>query len=138
MHVVGKKVGKICRKAITDAFFPICAPRLGEGRVDSLFWWGVYPIEEGSSNVLACRGSPHPQFCFLVGHPDLPIKKTLRRVLGLLTVMILKRVRENIFFQSNKFTTCKNEDGNKVKNYSMVFSLLKIIHSFQDKKHLRT
>ena len=34
----------------------------------------------------------------LVENPDLPIKKTLRRKLGLLTVMILKRVTENIFF----------------------------------------
>ena len=34
----------------------------------------------------------------LVENPDLPIKKTLRRKLGLLTVMILKRVTESIFF----------------------------------------
>ena len=67
-----------------------------------------------------------------VGHPDLTIKKTLRRVLGLLTVMILKSVIEGIFFQSNKFTACKVKDEKEVANCLMVFSLLKIINPFDD------
>ena len=69
-----------------------------------------------------------------MGHHDLPIKKTLRRVLGLLTVMILKRVIQSIFFQSNKFTGCKVNDEEEVANYLIVFNLLKIIHPFQGKK----
>ena len=69
-----------------------------------------------------------------MGHHDLPIKKTLRRVLGLLTVMILKRVSQSIFFQSNKFTGRKVNDEEEVANYLIVFNLLKIIHPFQGKK----
>ena len=65
-----------------------------------------------------------------MGHHDLPIKKTLRRVLGLLTVMILKRVSQSIFFQSNKFTGRKVNDEEEVANYLIVFNLLKIIHPF--------
>ena len=45
-----------------------------------------------------------PKFPPLVGHPDLLIRKTLMRVVGLLTVMILKRVSESIFFQIKRFT----------------------------------
>ena len=69
-----------------------------------------------------------------MGHHDLPIKKTLRRVLGLLTVMILKRVSQSIFFQSNKFTGRKVNDEEEVANYLIVFNLLKIIYPFQGKK----
>ena len=69
-----------------------------------------------------------------MGHHDLPIKKTLRRVLGLLTVMILKRVSQSIFFQSNKFTGRKVNDEEEVANYLIVFNLLKIINPFQGKK----
>ena len=42
---------------------------------------------------------PQKKFFFLAGHPDLPKGKTLRKVLDQLTVMILKRVSENISFQ---------------------------------------
>ena len=74
----------------------------------------------------------------LVGNPNLPIRKTLRSVLGLLTAMILKRVSESIFFQSNIFTACKVKDGNDAAKSLMVLNLLNIIHSFENKKHLRT
>lgn len=47
----------------------------------------------------------------LVGHTDLPKRKTQRMVLGLVAVIILKRNRLN-----------------------MVLNLLKIIHSFQGNK----
>ena len=78
------------------------------------------------------------QFLSLVGHLDLPMRKTLRSVLGLLTIMILKRVSDSIFFQSNKFTACKVKDEKVVANSLMTFNLGKIIHSFQSKKHFRT
>ena len=45
---------------------------------------------------------------------------------------------ESIFFQSNKFTACKIKDEKEVANSLMAFNLLKIIHSFQGKKNLRT
>ena len=44
------------------------------------------------------------------------MRETPRRVLDLLTVMILKRVSESIFFQSNKFTACKVKDEKEVAN----------------------
>ena len=50
-----------------------------------------------------------------MGHPDLPIRKNLRNVVRLLNVMILKIVRESIFFQSNIFAACKIKDGKEVK-----------------------
>ena len=55
----------------------------------------------GKFKLLGLQGDPPPQFPRLVGHPDLPMRKTLR-VVGLLTVMI--------FFQRKKFTACKIKD----------------------------
>ena len=52
-----------------------------------------------------------------------------------LTVMILKRVSESIFFQINKFTACKFTK--EVANSLMAFNLLKIIHPFQGKQYLK-
>ena len=81
--------------------------------------------------LLGLQADPPPQFSCLVGHPDLSMKKTLR-VVGLLTVMI--------FFQSKKFTASKIKDE-KVETifyFLIVFNLLKIIHLFESKKHLRT
>ena len=45
-----------------------------------------------------------------MGHLHLPIRKTPKRVLDPLTIMILKRVSESIFFQINKITACKFKD----------------------------
>ena len=59
-------------------------------------------------------------------------------MLGLFNEMILKRVNESIYFQSNQFRTCKVKDEKEVANSLMAFNLLKIIHPFQGKKHLRT
>ena len=56
-------------------------------------------------------------------------------MLGLLTIMILKRVSE--IFQSNKFTACKVKYEKEVVNYLMAFNLLKIIQPFQGKKNLK-
>ena len=50
--------------------------------------------------------------------------------------MILKKVSGSIFFQRNKFITCKIKNGKKVANSLMVFNLQKIIHPFQGNKHL--
>ena len=93
------------------------------------FLVGMSSTEGESSNFWAYRGTP--QFPPLVGHPNLTIRKTLRRVLGLLTVMILKGVSESIFFQSNKFTACKVKDEKDVVNSLIKLNLLNIIHSLR-------
>ena len=89
---------------------------------------GVIPNGRGRFEILDVRLDP-PHVPPLKENPDLPISKTLRSVLGLLTVMILKRVSESIFFQSNKFTVCKVRDGKEAKCL-MVFNLYKIIYPF--------
>ena len=96
MHASGKIFGKICLKAIRDTFsqYVIC------DQGDSIFLVGVISNRRGKFKLFGFQGDP-PKFPPLVGHPDLPIRKTLRRVLEALTVMILKRVNESIFFQVN-------------------------------------
>ena len=86
----------------------------------------------GNFKLLDLQGdTPPPQFPRLVGYLDLPMRKT-QRVVGLLTVMIS--------FQIKKFTACKIKDKKEetIFYFLMVFNLLKIIHPFESKKHLRT
>ena len=125
--------GKIFLKAIRDTFF---------SNMQSVFRDRGTPFFSGDDIQQKMKvqtswlaGRP-PKFLPLVGNSDLPIRKTLKRVLDSLTVMILKRVSESIFFQINKFTACKFTK--EVANSLMAFNLLKIIHPFQGKKHLRT
>ena len=96
----------------------MCGLWSGEGQGD-IFWWGIQKL-----------------FC-LVEHPDLLIRKSLRWVLVLLTVMILKIVIESIFFQNTKFIAYTFKDEKEVANSLMAFNLLKIIHPFQGKKHFK-
>ena len=63
---------------------------------------GVVVISSGGGmfkNLGLLSGSS-PQFSPFVGHPDLSIERALRRVFGLLSVMILKIMSESIFPQS--------------------------------------
>ena len=86
----------------------------------------------GNFKFLDLQGDPLlSQFIGLVEYPDLPMRKALR-VVSLLTVMI--------FFQGKKFTACKIKDEKEetIFYFLMVFNLLKIIHPFESKKHLRT
>ena len=92
--------------------------------------------QKGKFQTFWLSGTAH-NFPPLVGHPNFPIMKTFRRVLDPLTVMILKRVSEGIFFHINIFTACKFKDKKEVANSSMASNLLKIIHLFQGKKDLR-
>ena len=135
MHSSGKIFDKICLKAIrnTNMFFQYVVCDQGTRRFN--FSVGVVSNRKGKFKLFALQGDP-PQFFPLVGNLDLLLRKTLRRVLDPLTVMILKRMSENIFFQINKFTACKFTK--EVANSLMAFNLLKIIHPFQGKKHLRT
>ena len=75
-----------------------------EGTGGLNFLVGVIFNRRGKFKLFGLQGDSPPQFFFLVGHTGLPIRKTLRRVLDLLTVMISKRVSESIFFPINEFT----------------------------------
>ena len=116
MHAAGKMFVKTYLKAIRDTFFPnmrnfpICYIFIQlKGKVETF--------------RLAGRPSPSP-FPYLSGTSWSPH--------GLLTVMI--------FFQSKKFTACKIKDEKEetIFYFLMMFNLLKIIHPFESKKHLRT
>ena len=117
-------------------FFPICGLLSGERQTGPDFLVGAISNRKGKFIVLGLQGNPH-QLSPLAGHPDLPIMKTLMRVVALLPVMTFKRVR-SIFFQSKKLTVCKVKDEKEVTNFLIVLNLLKIIHPFEGKKHLRT
>ena len=104
-----------------------------------LFLVGVISSKRQKFKLLGFQGSPHPascQFPPLTGHHNLPLGKTLRTVLGLLAVMVLKRVSEIIFFWSNKFTACKVKDEKEKKSLSW-HSIYRRL-SIQGKKPLRT
>ena len=104
MHAAVKSYGKICLKAIGDTFFLICGLWSGEGQ-GTYFLGGDNIQQKGKVQTFGLAGRPPPpslQFSLLEGHPDLPIKKTLIRAVGLLTVMILERVSESIFLQHVK------------------------------------
>ena len=75
-----------------------------EGTGGLNFLVGVIFNRRGKFKLFGLQGDSPPQFFFLVEHAGLPIRKTLRRVLDLLTVMISKRVSESISFQINEFT----------------------------------
>ena len=73
-----------------------------------------------------------------VSNPNPPTKNTLMSVLDVITVVILKRVRETIFFQSSKFIVCEVKDRKGVAKSLMVFNLRKVIRPFESRKYLRT
>ena len=101
IYATDKFFGKICLKTIRDTFFsPICGLQSVERHGGSKFWWGDDIQQKGKVQTYGFAGIPPPllQFPPLVGHPGLPIRKTLRRVLVLFTVIILKRVSESIYF----------------------------------------
>ena len=117
-----KFLNKNCLKAIRDSIFSnmwsvIRGQFFGEGDIGRLP--NSFPYRDIVSGIL-------------------PIRKTLRKVLDLLNLMMLKRLSESIFFQTHKFPVCKVKGRIQVANCLMAFNLLKIVHPFQAKKHLRT
>ena len=85
----------------------------------------------GKFKLLDLQGDRHPpQFHRLVGYLDLPMRKILR-VVDLLTVMI--------FFQSKSLqhVKLKMKKEETIFYFLMVFNLVKIIHPFESKKHLK-
>ena len=137
MFVSGKIFDRICLKAVRDTFFPPQYIEFDQETGGLNFLVVVISNRKAKFKLVSLLRDPL-NFPSLVGHPDLPIRKTLRRVLDLLTIMILKKVSESIFFQINIFTACKFKDKKEVTNFLMVFNLLKIIHPFQGKKDLKT
>ena len=97
-----------------------------------------YIQQNGHAENFVLDGDSLPDAPPLVGNPNIPIRKIQGIKLVLLNVMILKRESESIFFQSNEFTACKVKDGKLLVKSLMVFNLLKILHPFLGKKHLRT
>ena len=92
MCTTGKLSGKICLKAVRDFLhqYVVCnqgrdgVKHEGKGE-NSIFWWG---------------GSEPSQVPPLVANPNLLQTNTLRGVLGLITVIILKRIKEKEYFLS--------------------------------------
>ena len=123
MYAAGKIFVKTYLKVIRDTFFPICGI--------SQYVIFLSNRREKFRFLDLQRDPPPPQFPCLVGYSDLPMRKTVR-VVGLVTAMI--------FFQSKKFTACKikGEKEETIFYFLIMFNLLKIIHPFESKKHLRT
>ena len=118
MRAAGRIFGKKLEILIRDTFFfqyVVCDQERDGG---TRFFYGGDIQQKGKVQT----------FSLLVGHPDLPVRKTLMRMLGMLTVIVLKRVSESIFFQSNKFTACKVIDEKEVTNSLMVFNRRLSIH----------
>ena len=99
------------------------------------FLVGRHATEGGGSKFWAWDPSPIPP---LVANPDRRIKNILRSVLGMITLIVSKRVRKSIFFQSNKFTASNIKDEKEVTKFLVVFNLHNVIHPSQGKKYLRT
>ena len=74
----------------------------------------------------------------LVTNPDLSKNCTMGSVLGLITVIILVKLREIVFFQTNKFTAYKVRRRKEVAKYLMVLNLYMFIHPFKSKTYLRS
>ena len=106
------------------------------GREELNLLVGVISNRRGKLKLLGLQG--HPHFHAIARNLNLPLRKTRRKVFDLLTVIVLKRVRESNFSQIIKYTACKINEEKKIANYLMGFNSLKIIHVFQGKKHLRT
>ena len=53
----------------------------------------------------------------LVANSDLLIKNAMERALSVIAVRNVKKVRESIFFQSSRFTTCKVRDRKLVAQF---------------------
>ena len=120
MHTTGKMFDKIYLTAIRDTIFQyvVCSQREGEGEAWQkvrAFGFLVGRFRAVSSLSLSCKSWSL-------------IENTLRSVLCLITVIILKRVREIIYLQSNKFTACKVRDEKVVAKFLMTFNLQLSIH----------
>ena len=92
------------------SFYAVCAQK---GDAETRFFSGSGIQQKGEVQTFSYAGKVRGGggggggggFPPLVANSDLPIRKILMRVVGLLTVM--ERVSQSIFFQSKGFTACK-------------------------------
>ena len=109
MHAASKVFAKVCLQVIRDTFFANMWS-VTRGGVSGLSF-----LVQQNGKVPSFGPEWRPPKCTpLMGHLDLHIKKTLRSVFGLLTVMILKKVSQILLFQQNKFTAYKVKDEKEV------------------------
>ena len=81
MHASGKTFDRICLKTVTDTFFSAYGVCSGDRRTQSFGRGDIQQKVKFWTFWLAGRPTKlYP----LVAHPDLSIRKTLRRVLDLL------------------------------------------------------
>ena len=99
MRIPGKMFGKICLKAFRNTFFPNMWSVIRGGKKGLTFWWKVISNRRGKFKLLGLQGELPPSPSPLVRHPNFPIRKILRRVLGLLT-MFLENVSVRISFKA--------------------------------------
>ena len=133
ISTTGKYFDKICLEANRDIFCPIGGLPLREERKEK---WAkerrlncLVELTSNRSVRLKIMGiRREPPSLYLSKKSWSSIKSTLRSVLALLIVTIMKRVREIIFLKSNKFTAFKVKDRKEVGQSLMVFNVRKIIH----------
>ena len=133
MHATDKIFGKICRKAIRDTFFfnVVYVQDRDEG---TRFLSGVISNRRGKFTFLGLQGDlPIPS---LSGTSWSPHKENPDE--GAWSVYCDDFEKRVFSLKSNTFTAFKVKHEKEVPNILMVFNLLKIIHPFQVKKHLRT
>ena len=105
MCTTGKIFSKICLKTIRDTFFQYVVwnqqkegvTHEGKGE-DSIFWWGVTSNRRMRFKILGMNESH-----ILIPHKKHPEECAWSEYCGTFE----KSKKEYIFFQSNKFTTCK-------------------------------
>ena len=90
MGAAGKLFGKIGLKVISKTFFQYVVSDHARNGGTQFFGEGDI-LQKGKVQTF---GLAPLQVSPLVAHPDLPIRKTPGKVLGLLAVMFLKRVSE--------------------------------------------
>ena len=94
------------------------------------FFVEIISNRKGKLNFWACKETP--KFPTLVGHPNLAI----RRMVDLLTEWFWKEWVRVFSFKATNLQHVRLRIKN-VANPLMAFNLLRIIHPFQSKKHLR-
>ena len=100
MRTSGKIWSKICLKAIRDTLFPNIWSVIKGLTGELNFLLDVTSNRRRKFKILGLKTNPLLKFSLLVGHPDLPTRKSLRNVLGLLIVMIFKKVRRVFSFKA--------------------------------------
>ena len=127
---------KFVWKLLGIPFFLICGVCDQRRDRGTQFFGGVDITQKGEVHTFGF--AERPSNSFLNGTSWFPHKENSEEVARFAYCNDFRRVSESIFFQSNKFIAYKVKDEKEVANSLMAFNLLKIIHPFQGKKHIRT